>query len=61
MFGTVYASSQIINSYAVSEVIGSEDELGNYSMVLQRDEALNMLGCYYDNDVCPYKGVYRSA
>ena len=61
VFGTVYASSQIINSYAVSEVIGSVDELENYSMVLQWDEALNMLGCYYDNDVCPYKGVYRSA
>ncbi len=24
-------------------------------MVLQWDEALNMLGCYYDNDVCPIK------
>ena len=60
VFGTVYTSSQVINSYAVSKVIGSEGKTGNYSMVFQREEALNMLGCYYDNDVCPYKGVYRS-
>ena len=39
VFGTVYTSSQVINSYAVSKVIGSEGKTGNYSMVFQREEA----------------------
>lgn len=56
-FGRLYASGQILNSYAILN--GSIEHLqSGYSLVQQEDEALNMLHCYYDSNLSPYKAVY---
>lgn len=60
VFGSLNATSQIINSYAILETSPVVDSLKlGYCLARQNGEVLNMLHCYYDKDLCVYKAVFQ--